>query len=83
MRVEHADDTSHQQEMKATFATELGMPMFNNEPVAIILFNMITKFCNGSASHFPVKKVLLLLWKTILVGGALFSHQVYSLLSLK
>lgn len=60
-------DSAHYQEMRATFATELGMPMFNNEPVAIILFNMITKFCNGTAPHFPIKKVLLLLWKTVLV----------------
>jgi len=67
MRVECEDDTAHQHEMRAAFATELGMPMFNNEPVAIMLFNMIIKFCNGTAPHFPIKKVLLLLWKTILV----------------
>lgn len=67
MRVEHPDDSSHYQEMRATFATELGMPMFNNEPVAIILFNMVNKFCNGTAPHFPIKKVLLLLWKIVLV----------------
>ena len=67
MRVEDPLDSTHYLEMRATFATELGMPMFNNEPVAIILFNMITKFCNGTAPHFPIKKVLLLLWKTVLV----------------
>ena len=83
MRVEHPLDSTHYLEMRATFATELGMPMFNNEPVAIILFNMITKFCNGTAPHFPIKKVLLLLWKTVLVRlleGVIYTVKLPSLI---
>ncbi|PNJ46429.1 STRIP1 isoform 5 [Pongo abelii] len=57
--------------MRQTFRAELGSLLYNNEPFAIMLFGMVTKFCSGHAPHFPMKKVLLLLWKTVLctLGG--------------
>uniref|UniRef100_A0A671TS89 Striatin interacting protein 1 n=1 Tax=Sparus aurata TaxID=8175 RepID=A0A671TS89_SPAAU len=68
------DDPADKPEWKIireTFRAELGSPLFNNEPISVMLFSMVTKFCSGHAPHFPMKKVLLLLWKSILftLGG--------------
>ncbi|KAL2102357.1 hypothetical protein ACEWY4_001525 [Coilia grayii] len=71
MRQEDEEDRPEWKTARQAFKTELGFPVYNGEPFALLLFGMVTKFCSMNAPHFPMKKVLLLLWKTILltVGG--------------
>ncbi|UYV76200.1 STRIP2 [Cordylochernes scorpioides] len=46
-------------------------PVLGDDLFAVSLLHMVTKFCLGTAPHFPIKKILLLLWKTLLItlGG--------------
>ncbi|CAH2221147.1 striatin-interacting 1 [Pelobates cultripes] len=71
LREEGEGDSAEWKAMRQTFRSELGSPLYNSEPFAVMLFGMVTKFCSGHAPHFPMKKVLLLLWKTVLctLGG--------------
>uniref|UniRef100_A0A3B4U1Z5 Striatin interacting protein 2 n=1 Tax=Seriola dumerili TaxID=41447 RepID=A0A3B4U1Z5_SERDU len=70
VRVRTEDDRPEWIAARETFKNELS-PLYNGEPFALLLFTMVTKFCSMNAPHFPMKKVLLLLWKTILftLGG--------------
>ncbi|XP_005112474.1 striatin-interacting protein 1 isoform X2 [Aplysia californica] len=58
-------------EARDNFKEELVQPVFGEEPLSVLLFTMVTRFCSGSAPHYPMKKVLLLLWKLVLLtlGG--------------
>ncbi|NXI97875.1 STRP1 protein, partial [Psophia crepitans] len=71
VRQEADGDKPEWKSTRQTFRAELGAPLYNNEPFSVMLFGMVTKFCSGHAPHFPMKKVLLLLWKTVLctLGG--------------
>ncbi|XP_048865403.1 striatin-interacting protein 1 homolog isoform X1 [Brienomyrus brachyistius] len=71
VRSEAEDDKLEWKMARETFKVELGSSLHNGEPFALMLFGMMTKFCSMNAPHFPMKKVLLLLWKTVLftLGG--------------
>uniref|UniRef100_A0A8V0XI09 Striatin interacting protein 2 n=1 Tax=Gallus gallus TaxID=9031 RepID=A0A8V0XI09_CHICK len=66
IRVELETDPPEWKSCRETFRTELSFPVRSDEPFALLLFTMVTKFCSGHAPHFPMKKVLLLLWKVLL-----------------
>uniref|UniRef100_A0A914WKF0 Uncharacterized protein n=1 Tax=Plectus sambesii TaxID=2011161 RepID=A0A914WKF0_9BILA len=67
-----AEKKENYDRLRKEFFMELGQPIFaSSEPLTVVLFQMMTSFCSGSNPHFPMKKVLLLLWKTLLawLGG--------------
>lgn len=55
----------------AAFREELSSP-FGDELLAVKLLDTVMTFCAGDHAYIPMKKVLLLLWKVLLVqlGGA-------------
>ncbi|XP_033647185.1 striatin-interacting protein 1 homolog isoform X1 [Asterias rubens] len=71
LRMDNERDTEPEKMQREIFKAELGQPICGEDSLAIILFNMATKFCRGHAPHFPIKKILLLLWKAMLfsLGG--------------
>ncbi|XP_070558100.1 striatin-interacting protein 1 homolog isoform X2 [Ptychodera flava] len=71
IRRKYDDATEREEEMREIFKFELGQPVHGEDSLAVLLFGMVTKFCSGHAPHYPIKKILLLLWKTILysLGG--------------
>lgn len=42
--------------------------MKSNELLSAYLFQLISKFCNQNMTILPIKKIILLLWKVLLVS---------------
>ncbi|XP_077288464.1 striatin interacting protein [Arctopsyche grandis] len=61
----------HYAALADAFKEELNAP-FGDELLAVKLLDTVMVFCAGDHPHVPMKKVLLLLWKVLLVqlGGA-------------
>ncbi|XP_063360271.1 striatin-interacting protein 1 [Cydia amplana] len=71
MRTEKDNPDSEFVHLVKNFKEELGTP-FGDELLPVKLLSMVTHLCAGTTPHFPMKKVLLLLWKILLVylGGS-------------
>ena len=71
IRREDPLDTESENEVRKSFLQDLGNPISGDDNLAAFLFRMLLNFCNGSMPHYPIRKILLLLWKTILssLGG--------------
>lgn len=63
------DETDDDLEMRKAFREEVQEPIENgNEPLLIVLFDMLHPFYIGTAPHFPIKKIVLLIWKILLLS---------------
>lgn len=71
IRTPQEEETEEDGHVRDAFRQEMGQAVLGEDPLAIVLFTMVTRFCSGNAPHFPMKKVLLLLWKVLLtsLGG--------------
>lgn len=60
-------EIKHRLELRESFLSELGHPLPGcDQCLATVLFDGVTRYCTSLSPHFPIKKILLLLWKTLL-----------------
>lgn len=57
--------------LRKTFLESLSEAVVGDDTLTSLLFMMLLSFCNGSMPHYPIKRILLLIWKSILamMGG--------------
>ncbi|KIH58094.1 n1221-like protein, partial [Ancylostoma duodenale] len=57
---------------RSAFLAELSEPLDHvGQPLLLVLFEMLPPFYTGASPHYPIKKILLLIWKILLatLGG--------------
>ena len=71
VRREDPNDKPEWIERRKAFLKELQNAVVGEDMLTSLLFAMLLSFCNGSMPHYPIKKLLLLIWKTVLsmMGG--------------
>lgn len=73
------DDPPQWDALRKSFLEELELPYRGGDvTLSSTLFTMLLSFCNGSMPHYPIKKILLLIWKFILLvmGGVNRQEEV-------
>ncbi|XP_017862728.1 PREDICTED: striatin-interacting protein 1 homolog [Drosophila arizonae] len=68
IRDEREKGSEDYKQLAESFVQEINSPLPDGELLAVKLLGMITRFCSGAAPQFPMKKVVLLLWKVSLLG---------------
>lgn len=68
IRNEKEKDSEDYRRIAESFIQDINSPLPDGELLSVKLLGMITRFCSGAAPHFPMKKVVLLLWKISLMG---------------
>ena len=71
VRRENPHDTPDWVRLRKSFLESLSETVVGDNTLTSLLFMMLLSFCNGSMPHYPIKRILLLIWKTILamMGG--------------
>lgn len=71
VRREDPSDSPKWISLRSSFLREMENPVYGDETLTSLLFVMLLSFCNGTMPHYPIKKILLLLWKSVLamMGG--------------
>ena len=71
LRREDPSDTEDEKEIREEFIRDLSKPIVEDDSLVSILFMMLLKFCSGNMPHYPIKKILLMIWKIVLatLGG--------------
>ena len=71
VRRRDARDSGARVAARHAFLASLSQPVLGEDTLTSLLFAMLLSFCSGSMPHYPIRKILLLIWKSVLasMGG--------------